>query len=65
MIMVLVLLNIIGSFGFEQDLFELGVIYFEDEYNYNLTYSTPITNNVIGCLSNEEVMNYLRKIKEL
>lgn len=63
--MVLVLSNMTGSYGFEQDLFELGVIYFEDEYIYNLTYNTPIADNVIGYLSNEEVMDTLRKIKNL
>lgn len=59
------LLNINGSFGFEDDLFELAVLYFDEEGNSHLSYSTEITDDVIGHLSNEEVMNYLYKIKEL
>ena len=60
-----VLLNIFGSFGFEEDLFELGVLYFDEEGNSHLSYSTILADDVIGHLSNEEVMDYLYKIKEL
>lgn len=62
--MVLVLSNMTGSYGFEQDLFELAVIFW-DEYGYAISYNTEITNNVLGYLSNEEVMDTLRKIKNL
>ena len=55
-----------GSYGFEEDLFELAVLYFEPGDNMgSLTYSTSITNDVIGNLSNDEVLNYLKRIKEL
>lgn len=55
-----------GSYGFEEDLFELAVLYFEpgDDIG-SLTYSTSITNDVIGHLSNDEVLSYLKRIKEL
>lgn len=53
-----------GSYGYEEDLFELAVIYWENN-RFTLTYNTPITHDVIGHLSNEEVMKYLKQIKEL
>lgn len=55
-----------GSFGFDEDLFELGVIEFDDQGNrLGLTYDTSIGEDVIGYLSNAEVMSYLYKIKNL
>lgn len=52
------------SYGYEDDLFELAVLYFEDDKPY-ITYSTPITNDVIGNLTNEEVIELLERIKNL
>ena len=49
------------SYGGEKGLYELAVL---DE-NGNLDYTTPITNDVIGWLTWEEVIDLLRKIKEL
>lgn len=49
-----------GSYGYEEDLFELAVL---DEEG--LCYTTPITNDVIGHLTNEQVLDYLEKIKNL
>lgn len=57
-----------GSYGNEDDLWELAVIMFYDKYDDNswdLTYETPITNDVIGWLTDEQVEEYLQKIKEL
>lgn len=56
-----------GSYGFEDDLFELAVLYFEDEKDEigRLTYNTPITNDVIGYLTNDEVLQLLEEIKSL
>ena len=53
-----------GSYGFEDDLFELAVIKFEDD-GWDLCYDTPITDNVIGNLTNEEVLELLERIKNL
>lgn len=50
----------IGSYGSEEDLFELGVL-----KEGHLCYSTPITNDVIGRLKNEEVLELLERIKAL
>lgn len=54
-----------GSYGFEDDLFELAVIYFDDGDIYELCYDTPITENVIGYLTNDDVIEYLKQIKNL
>lgn len=43
---------------------ELAVIVFSGE-NYELTYDTPITNDVLGRLDAESLTNTLRQIKEL
>lgn len=53
-----------GSYGYEDDLFELAVLNFEGD-NYNLTYDTDITDDVLGYLNNDEVLEYLKDIKGL
>ena len=53
-----------GSYGFEDDLFELAVIKFDGD-DWKLTYETPITNDVIGYLTNNDVLRYLIKIQRL
>lgn len=53
-----------GTYGNEEDLFELAVTIC-DEKKWYLCYDTEITNDVIGCLSNEEIMELLYKIKKL
>lgn len=54
-----------GSYGYNEDKFELAVIYFNEKGDYHLTYDTPITDDVIGYLDNEEVLKLLEKIKRL
>ena len=49
------------SYGGEKGLYELAVL---DE-NGNLDYTTPITDDVVGWLKWEEVIELLRQIKEL
>lgn len=53
-----------GSYGFEDDLFELAVLEWTGEY-HEITYDTPISDDVVGYLTNDEVMNYLYQIKGL
>lgn len=53
-----------GSYGFEDDLFELAVAYFDGD-DWIITYNTPITNDVIGHLTNNDVLGYLHKIQRL
>lgn len=54
-----------GSFGYEEDKFELAVLYFDEEGNSHISYNTPIADDVIGHLDNDEVLELLRKIKDL
>lgn len=49
------------SYGNSQGLYEMAIL---DENN-DICYSTPITNDVIGYLNEEEVSDYLNKIKNL
>lgn len=50
----------IGSIGFPRDLWELAVT-----KGRFLTFSTPITNDVIGSLTEDEVRYYLSQIEVL
>ena len=54
-----------GSFGFEEDLFELAVIKWCGENKWHLNYNTKITSDVIGRLTSNEVLDLLEQIKEL
>lgn len=53
-----------GSYGNKRGLWELAVLeYYKDDWS--LCYSTPITDNVLGWLNDEEVLETLEKIKNL
>ena len=52
------------SYGGTENLWEVGVVFFYGD-GYELTYSTPITDDVLGYLSDEEVENTLEQIKNL
>lgn len=52
------------SYGGKDGLWEVGVIFFDGD-DYELTYSTPITSDVLGYLTDEEVENTLEQIKNL
>lgn len=53
-----------GSYGNEYGLWELAVIKWSGE-SYELTYDTPVTDDVIGWLSDDEVQDNLGKIRGL
>jgi hypothetical protein len=54
------------SYGGDEGLWEIGVIKFRgDTEHWGLTYDTPITDDVIGRLSWNEVEETLKQIKEL
>ena len=50
------------SYGNESGLFELGVVFFDDDGEHHLTYQTPITDDVLGYLSSEQVEYYLQQV---
>ena len=54
-----------GSYGNENGLWELAVLKWVDEDRYNLTYSTDITDDVVGYLTEEEVQELLVRIESL
>ena len=53
------------SYGSNQELWELAVLDFSREPNGALTYDTPITEDVVGYLTDEAVRNLLEQIKGL
>lgn len=57
--------NNIMSYGHEKGLFELAVIEVDEDGDMDLCYDTEITDDVIGYLTNEQVMDLLYKIKNL
>jgi hypothetical protein len=49
------------SYGGKKGLYELAVL----DNEGNLTYDTPVTNDVLGFLSPKEVTDYLIQIQDL
>ena len=47
-----------------EDQWEVAVL-FGNEKEWELTYNTPITNDVIGYLSSDEVTEIMKKVQEL
>ncbi len=53
------------SYGGDKALWEIAVLEFGDNDEYNLTYSTDITDDVLGHLSKNEVNSTLDNIESL
>lgn len=54
-----------GSYGHQNDLWELAVIKFRRDGEWDLVYDTEITDDVIGWLKDEEIKELLARIKGL
>lgn len=56
-----------GSYGYENGYWELAVVIFdgEDDDDFTLTYDTPITDDVLGDLTEEQVSEVLNNIKNM
>lgn len=54
-----------GSYGWERNLWELGVIIWDSPNHFQLTYDTPLTDDVLGYLDNNRVLDVLGHIKSL
>ena len=54
-----------GSYGHEDGKWELAVLKYSAPGDYELTYDTPITNDVLGWLSDEQVDSTLAQIEAL
>jgi len=53
-----------GSYGYDEGKWELGVVKWNDD-NFKLTYDTPITDDVLGFLTWQDVEKHLAEIKSL
>lgn len=60
------------TYGGDEGLWELAVLTFADkngttlgDYDFEICYTTPICEDVVGHLTDEEVETYLYRIKEL
>ena len=53
------------SYGSNEDLWELAVIKFYGPDEWHIYYDTPITDDVLGNLTDEEVVETLRQIRDL
>ena len=53
------------TYGGEEGLWELAVIKFKDDGEFSLDYTTPITEDVEGHLTDDAVEELLDKIEEL
>ena len=53
------------SYGGREGLWELAVIQFEVTGDWDICYDTPVTNDVLGHLSDDEVNELLIKIQNL
>lgn len=53
------------SYGGKKGLWEIAVMHFVDADEWGIDYSTPITSDVLGYFTDEEVCEALEKIKNL
>jgi hypothetical protein len=53
-----------GSYGYLQKLYELAVLKGIEE-NYEICYDTPITEDVLGHLTEEHITNLLSQVQSL
>jgi hypothetical protein len=54
-----------GSYGYGLGLYEVAVIKGTDEEDFKLCYDTPITDDVLGNLSEEDVENTIQEVQSL
>jgi hypothetical protein len=53
------------SYGGKKGLWELAVIKYDEDGEWDICYNTPITSDVLGWLNENEVMDYLTQIEQL
>lgn len=53
------------SYGGNDGLFEIAVLSWNTDDEYDIDYSTPVTDDVIGYLSKEDVIDILQQIFNL
>lgn len=53
------------SYGWGDDLWELAVIKFKGAFDWEIVYDTEITDDVVVYLTEDEVQEILKKIREI
>jgi hypothetical protein len=53
------------SYGGRVGLWEIAVTKYDEDGEWDICYDTPITNDVLGHLSESEIMDYLTQIEQL
>ena len=53
------------SYGGRVGLWEIAVTEYDEDGEWDICYNTPITSDVLGHLSESEVMDYLIQIEQL
>jgi hypothetical protein len=53
------------SYGNKEGLWKLAVIKWNDDDTWDICYDTPITDDVLGYLTENAVKRYLKQIKKL
>ena len=54
-----------GSYGNKDGLYELAVIEYDESGDWDICYDTPITNDVLGYLTEDNVTTHLKQIEQL
>lgn len=55
----------IGSYGYDQDLWELATIKFDENGDWELVYNSTFAPDVLGWLEEDQVRKLLEEIKNL
>jgi hypothetical protein len=53
------------SYGSKTGLYELAVLKYDENNNWDLCYDTPVTSDVLGYLNEADITRYLKQIEQL
>lgn len=52
-----------GTYGYTQDLWEMALIFFDEDGDWDLTYEQDFSDDVKGYLTDDNIIELLEKIK--